>query len=139
LEDRILINLSFLTINLYVLFTAWFVHIAMGMIWFRPELFGKQWSKLIGQELKPAAKWLVPGMLGHLTMVLVLCVLLRLSHFTGAFGGICIGFLTWLGFIVPMEVAVLIWEKITFRLFLIRTGNQFLGILTSGAILGVWR
>jgi len=33
----------------------------------------------------------------------------------------------------------LIWEKIPFRLFLIRIGNQFIGMGISGFILGAWQ
>ena len=43
-------------INYLAVLVAWIVHIVMGLIWFRPELFGNEWSKLTGKELKPAKK-----------------------------------------------------------------------------------
>jgi hypothetical protein len=53
--------------------------------------------------------------------------------------GLFIGLLVWIGFIVPMEIGELVWEKIAFKLFLLRVGNQFLGISVSGFILGAWQ
>ena len=50
-----------------------------------------------------------------------------------------IGLLAWIGFVVPMESGELVWEKIPFRLFLLRTGNQLVGMAASGFILGAWQ
>jgi hypothetical protein len=134
-----MINFQFTDINLLAVFVAWIIHIVMGLIWFRPELFGKEWSRLTGKELKPEKKWLIPGIIGHLFMIFVLAILIRLSNSNDGFSGLLIGLLTWIGFIVPMEIGELIWEKIPFRLFLIRIGNQFVGIAVSGFILGTWQ
>jgi hypothetical protein len=131
-------NFQFEDINFLAVFVAWVIHIAMGLIWFRPELFGKEWSRLTGKELKPAKKWIIPGFIGHLLMIFVLAILIKLSNSNSGLSGLLIGLLTWIGFIVPMEVGELVWEKIPFRLFLIRTGNQFVGIAVSGFILGTW-
>jgi len=32
---------------------------ASGLLWFQPKLFGNEWSKLTGKELKPAKKWII--------------------------------------------------------------------------------
>ena len=130
---------QFSTINYLAVLVAWIVHIVMGLLWFRPELFGNEWSKLTGKELKPAKKWLVPGLIGHLLMIFVLVILIKLTNSTTGFNGMVIGLLTWIGFVVPMESGELVWEKIPFRLFLLRTGNQLIGIAVSGFILGAWQ
>ena len=132
-------TIHFTDINLFAVFVAWIIHIALGLIWFRPKLFGNQWSKLTGKELKPASQWIVPGLAGHLLMVFVLVILIKLTNSNNGLDGLLIGLLTWIGFIVPMETGELTWEKIPFRLFLIRIGNQFLGIGISGFILGAWQ
>jgi hypothetical protein len=72
-------------------------------------------------------------------MILVLVVLIKLTHSTNGLSGLLIGLLSWIGFIVPMEIGELVWEKIPFKLFLLRVGNQFLGIAVSGFILGAWQ
>ena len=126
-------------INIYAVVIAWMIHVVMGLLWFQPKLFGTQWSALTGQNLKPASKWIVPGFLGHLIMVLVLAILIDHTNAESGPGGMLVGILAWIGFIVPLEIGELVWEKIPFRLFLIRAGNHLIGLAVSGFILGVWR
>jgi len=130
---------QFSDINYLAVLVACIVHIVTGLLWFRPELFGNEWSKLTGRELKPAKKWLVPGLIGHLLMIFVLVILIKLTNSSTGFSGMFIGLLAWIGFVVPMESGELVWEKIPFRLFLLRTGNQLIGIAASGFILGSWQ
>jgi hypothetical protein len=49
------------------------------------------------------------------------------------------GILVCLGFMATLEIGELIWEKIPFKLFMIRVGNQLVGLASAGAILAVWR
>jgi hypothetical protein len=130
---------QFSGINYLAVLVAWIVHIVMGLIWFRPELFGNEWSKLTGKELKPAKRWLIPGLIGHLLMIFVLLALIKLTNASTGFNGMFIGLLAWIGFVVPMESGELVWEKIPFRLFLLRTGNQLIGMAVAGFILGAWQ
>jgi hypothetical protein len=134
-----MVQLQLSSINCLAVLLAWIVHIVLGLIWFRPELFGNEWSKLTGRELKPAKQWLIPGLIGHLLMILVLVILIKLTRATTGGQGIFIGLLAWIGFVVPMESGELVWEKIPFRLFLLRTGNQLVGIAAAGFILGAWQ
>ena len=126
-------------INLYAVFVAWIIHTASGLLWFQPRLFGNEWSKLTGKELKPAKKWLIPGLVGHLSMVFVLVIIIKMANIDNGLGGVLVGLLGWIGLVVPLEIGELIWEKIPFRLFLIRIGNQFIGMGISGFILGAWQ
>jgi hypothetical protein len=132
-------DFQFANINLLAVFFAWIIHIVLGLIWFRPEIFGNEWTRLTGKELKPASQWIIPGFIGHLLMILVLVVLIKLTHSTNGLTGSLIGLLAWIGFIVPMETGELVWEKIQFRLFMLRIGNQFIGLIVAGFILGVWQ
>jgi hypothetical protein len=132
-------TLHFSDINLYAVFVAWIIHTVSGLLWFQPKLFGNEWSKLTGKELKPAKKWIFPGLMGHLAMIFVLVIIIKIASINNGLGGLLVGFLGWIGFIVPMEIGELIWEKIPFRLFLIRIGNQFVGIGISSFILGAWQ
>jgi len=131
--------LHFTDINLYAVFVAWIIHIASGLLWFQPRMFGKEWSKLTGKDLKPAKNWIIPGFVGHLAMIFVLVILIKMANINNGSGGLLVGLLCWIGFIVPMEIGELIWEKIPFRLFLIRIVNQFIGIGISGFLLGAWQ
>ena len=132
-------TLHFTDINLYAVLAAWIFHTVSGLVWFQPMLFGNEWSMLTGQELSPAKKWLIPGLIGHLAMVFVLVLFIKMANIDSGLGGLLIGLLCWIGFVVPLEIGELIWEKIPFRLFLIRIGNQFIGMSFSGFILGAWQ
>jgi hypothetical protein len=134
-----MINFQFSDINFLAVLVAWVIHIVMGLIWFRPKLFGNEWSRLTGKVLRPATKWIIPGFIGHLVMILVLVILVKLTNSENGSSGLLIGLLAWIGFVVPMEIGELVWEKIPFRLFLIRIGNQLIGMALSGFILGAWQ
>jgi len=134
-----MVRFLFSDINIYAVIIAWVIHIGMGLLWFQPKLFGNKWSALTGQQLKPASQWIVPGFLGHLIMVLILAILIDHTNSDTGPAGMLIGLLAWIGFIVPLETGELVWEKIPFKLFLIRIGNHLIGLAVSGFIIGTWR
>jgi len=41
--------------------------------------------------------------------------------------------------VVTLEIGELIWEKIPFKLFMIRVGNHLVALTLAGIILAVWR
>ena len=126
-------------INLLAVFVAGVAHMVTGLVWYTPKLFGNAWAALTGKDLKPARQWLVAGIIGHQVIALALAVIVRLADATTVAGGIAVAVLVWLGFVVTMEIGELIWEKIPFRLFLIRIGNHLVALGIAGAILAVWR
>jgi hypothetical protein len=138
-EGMTMIGFQFAGLNLFAILAAGAAHIVLGLIWFHPAVFGKAWSELTGKSLEPAKAWLVPAMLGHFLMVSVLAFLIKVANPAGALGGALIGLIACAGFVVPMELGELVWEKGPFALFLLRVGNQLLGLAVSGLILGAWR
>ena len=118
---------------------AGIVHTVIGLIWFMPKLFGDLWVELTGKELKPASQWIAAGLIGHQVMALVLAVIINLANVTNLLGGMIVGVLVCIGFMATLEIGELIWEKIPFKLFLIRVGNQLVGLSFAGIILAVWR
>ena len=134
-----LLRSAFSDLNLFAVLVAGIVHIVGGLIWFQPKIFGSDWAKLTGKDLTPAFTWIPAGIIGHLIMALVLALIVKLSGAQMAFEGAIIGIITWAGFIVPLEIGELIWEKIPFKLFLIRIGNQLVGFIITGIILAVWQ
>jgi hypothetical protein len=126
-------------INLLAVLVAGIVHTVIGLIWFMPKLFGNPWVKLTGMEMKPARQWIPAGLLGHQVMAFVLAVIVNLANVTNVVGGMVVGISVCLGFMATLEIGELIWEKIPFKLFLIRVGNQLLGLSSAGVILAIWR
>ena len=134
-----LLNSVLARINLLAVLIAGITHMAIGLIWFQPKLFGNDWVKLTGKELQPASQWLPAGIIGHLVMALVLALIINLAYAATAVEGAIVGAMAWIGFIVPLEIGELIWEKIPFKLFLIRIFNHLVGLGIAGTILAVWR
>jgi hypothetical protein len=130
---------TFSAINYPAVLAAGIVHMATGLIWFNSKLFGKQWAELTKQELKPSKNWIAAGVIGHQVIALVLAAVIYLANATTAPEGIAIAIIIWLGFVVTLEIGELIWEKIQFRLFMIRIGNHLVALCLAGVILAVWR
>jgi hypothetical protein len=129
----------FSNINLLAVLVAGIVHMATGLIWYQPKFFGNTWANLTRAELKPAPQWLAAGLIGHQVIALVLAIIVTLANATTALGGIAVGGLVWLGFVVTLEIGELIWEKIPVKLFMIRIGNHLVALSLAGSILAVWR
>jgi len=127
------------SVNILAIIVAAIIHMLTGLIWYQEKAFGSTWSKLTGKDLSPSKQWLPVGILGHLILVFVLAVIIILATATTIFNGAFIGILVWLGFIVPLEIGELIWEKIQFKLFLIRISEHFVALILAGAILAIWR
>jgi hypothetical protein len=126
-------------INLWAVLVAGIVHTVIGLIWFMPKMFGNSWIQLTGKEMKPASPWIPAGLIGHQMMAFVLALIINLANVTNVVGGVVAGILVCLGFMVTLEIGELIWEKIPLKLFLIRVGNQLVGLSFAGGILAVWR
>ena len=125
-------------VNPLAVIVAGILHMVIGLVWYQPRLFGNAWAALTGKDLNPAKKWLGLGVIGHLTIALVLALLIGLAGARDAVGGFTIAFLVWIGFIVTLEIGELIWEKIQTKLFLIRIGEHLLSLGLAGIILAVW-
>jgi hypothetical protein len=132
--------LSSLThINPLAVLIAGLAHMVTGLVWFMPKFFGNSWTELTGQQMKPARRWIIAGIIGHQVIALALAMIVNLAGATTVTGGIAVGVLVWMGFIVTLETGELIWEKIPFKLFLIRIGGHLLSLSLTGIILAVWR
>ena len=126
-------------INLLAVLVAGIVHTVISLIWFMPKFFGNTWVELTGKELKPANRWIPAGLIGHQMIAFVLALIVNLANVTSAIGGVVVGILVCLGFMATLEIGELIWEKIPFKLFVIRIGNELIGLGSAGAILAIWR
>jgi hypothetical protein len=126
-------------INIVAVLVAGLAHMATGLMWFSPVCFGKQWMELTKQEMKPDRRWIAAGVIGHQVIALVLAVVVYLASATTILEGFVVGVLIWIGFVVTLEIGELIWERIPFKLFMLRIGNHFVALSVSGMILAVWR
>lgn len=126
-------------INLLAVLAAAIVHMLTGLVWFSSRLFGKAWVQLTGKSMTLTPPWALAGFVGHLLIASVLAVIVVLADATTVLGGIAVGVLVWAGFVVTLEIGELIWEKIPFKLFMLRIGNHLVALSIAAAILAVWR
>jgi hypothetical protein len=133
------LSAALLAVNPWAVIVAGLVHMITGLVWYMPMLFGPAWAVLTGKDPKPAKAWLVPGVIGHMIIALVLAMIVNLANATTVLGGLLVGALVWMGFVVTLEIGELIWEKIPVKLFLIRIAEHLVALGLAGIIVAVWR
>src|SRR2546428_14063788 len=107
--------------NFYIaVIVAAIVSFIIGGIWYQP-LFGKAWMAALGKTdadkeamRKQAPKGFVAGLIGALIASFVLALFLEYGRQAnvgmpaGGLGGLGVGFLGWLGFLLPTGVSAAI-------------------------------
>jgi hypothetical protein len=126
-------------LNWLAVIVLWIAHVVISLLWYQPALFGKAWVNLSGKELKPATQWFPAGLAAHFVCVFALAVIVNLANATTFVEGLALGLLVSICFIGAMLAGELVWEKIPFKLFLIRLGDQMLTLSLAGVILALWR
>ena len=126
-------------INWLAVLVCWVMHVVVSQAWFQPFFFGKAWVRLSGKEMKPATQWIPVGFLAHLVCIIALAVIVNLANATTILEGVALGLLVSIGFVGAILAGELVWEKIPFKLFLIRLGDQLLTLSLAGVILSIWR
>lgn len=117
----------------YVLATVWYAFLFPGL-----------WKQLTGiTEMRPSP--------GKMALVFLACVVMSfvLLHSivfgnayvgtSGVHGGLMGGFFSWLGFVAPVTLMGVMYEKRPWMLWLLDNGFWLVSLLAMGAILGVWR
>lgn len=135
------------TINFWPVIVSAVVAFAIGALWYSPFLFGKQWMRLMKmsesdiQNANPKEMW--SYYLVHFIVTLVsfsvLAFLISLTRIANPSEGAFLGFFVWLGFVAPIGVSELLWEKKSFKLIFINTTQVLLGLVIGGVIMGVWK
>lgn len=135
-------------INFLAIILAGISNMAVGFVWYSEALFGKQWMKLTGltkEKLEKGQKDMPKIMITSFIAALIMAYCLKHSAVyggayngtTGASLGLMTGFFTWLGFMMPVQLTNVLFERQPFKLFLIHTGYQLVAILLMGVILTV--
>ncbi len=129
-------------VNYLAVLVAALANYIIGAVWYS-VLFSKSWKRLQGlSEMKVSAASVILGIVGALVMSYVLDhALIFASAYMGTSGvgaGLIVGALNWLGFIAPVTIGVVTYEKKPFALWLLNNGYWLLSLLVMGVILAVW-
>ncbi|RJQ33979.1 DUF1761 domain-containing protein [Candidatus Parcubacteria bacterium] len=141
-------------INYVAVLVAAVAAMVLGYVWYGP-LFGKQWMAFMGmtpetmEKMKndPAGKNKMyfgygAQFVGALVMAYVLAHSLVFAsaymNVSGAIGGLQAGFWSWLGFVAPTTMGMVLWEGKPWTLWMIVAGYWLVNLLLMGVIMGAW-
>lgn len=135
------------TINFWPILVASIVSFGIGALWYSPILFGKEWMSLLKMtehdmlEIKArgVGKYYVAQFIATLVMFTILGFAISSIGIMSASDGGFVGFLAWLGLVLPVSLSGILWKREPGKLFLIDTINYLVVLAIGGAILGAWR
>jgi hypothetical protein len=130
-------------INYWAVIVAALANYIIGTLWYS-ALFGKLWKSLSGiSEMKPSPAAIVLGLVGALLMSWVLDHALIFGNaylkMSGIGAGLMCGFFNWIGFIAPVTLGVVIYEKKSWKLWVLNNSYWLLSLLAMGTILSIWK
>ncbi|UCH62564.1 MAG: DUF1761 domain-containing protein [Fidelibacterota bacterium] len=131
-------------ISLIAVLIASILGFGLGALWYSPKLFGKQWMAALDisteglqEEFSPARTYGTR----FVTTLVAAYVLARILVHTEAstlVAGFETGFLVWLGFVATFALDGVLFEKRSFKLYLINSGYYLVSLMLMGALLGLW-
>jgi accessory gene regulator protein AgrB len=118
----------------------------LGMLWYSPALFGKQWMKLVGltekdmekAKKKGMAKQMIIALVAVIVMSYVLSLFVQFSGAVSFAGGIITGFWIWLGFLATTMLNPQLWQGKPWALYVLNTGHYLVALALMGGILAAW-
>lgn len=142
--------MSEVPINYLAVLASAIASMVVGSLWYGP-IFGKQWITLQGWTPEAMAANKAKGMtksyilmfVGSLVMAYVLAhSLVFAADYLGVYGasaGLMTGFWSWIGFIAPVTLGIVLWEGRSWKLYILNNGYQLLNLLVMGVILALWQ
>ncbi len=138
------------SINYWAVLASAVASMILGFIWFGP-LFGKKWIALMGfseaQEMEERKKSMVKTnillFVGALVMSFILAHALIFAstymNVSGVSAGFAAGFWNWLGFIAPVTLSTVLFEKKSWKLYFINNAYWLISLVVMGIILASWK
>jgi hypothetical protein len=129
-------------LNIWAVFVAALSTFLIGGLWYSPAVFGKAWMKengFIEESLKNSNMVKIFG----LTFFLALIAAFNLAMFMGPEDkpemGAMWGFLAGFGWVATFIGTHYLFERKSFRLFLINAGYSIVTLTLMGVILAWWK
>ncbi len=137
-------------INYLAVFGGALIAMVVGSVWYGP-LFGKPWMKEMGMEKPKMTESMKKEMMksyslmfvGSLIMSYVLAhsIVFAATYFKmeGVAAGLMSGLWSWLGFVAPVTLGSVLWERKSWNLWLLNNGYYLVTLLLMGVLLAVWK
>ena len=117
----------------------------LGWAWFHPAVFGTRWMHMnsFTPEMVERGKKRMPltALIGLLAAMLVAWVMSYIMVLFGVYdliGAVELGFWLWLGFIVPVQLGMVLWEGKPWKLYIINVAYYFVNLSVMATILALW-
>jgi hypothetical protein len=129
-------------VNLLAVLIAAFVNYLFAYVWYG-VMFSKLWSDLTDiKDMKPNPIKIILVFIGALVMSFVLYHEIvfgdKFTGITGIKGGIMAGFFNWIGFIVPLTLTGVVYEKRSWKLWILDNAFWLIALLIMGAVESIW-
>jgi hypothetical protein len=132
------------TINLWPVIIASFVGFGISSLWYSPFLFGTSWialnEKANSYNVSSKKIWIsyIVHIIFSIVSFSIIYFALKLIGTSTVLDGAFVGFIAWLGFILPTDLGDYIWQKNSFKLFLINTVCSLLVTIVGTMIIVAW-
>ncbi len=129
-------------VNFLAVIAATLASYVIASIWYG-VLFRKLWMRLTGiTGMKPLPLNIILALVGSFVMSYVLYHSIAFGDAyvkaSGVSGGMSGGFFNWLGFIAPVTLMSVLYEKRSWKLWLLDNGFWIVSLHAMGAIIGAW-
>lgn len=133
-------------INIWAVAAAAVAAFFVGMVWYSPLLFSKQWMKEIGLEMPnplPTMSSMAPQM--GVSLVVQFVTAFVLAHVAVAFGAsgwsgaLQLGLWMWVGFYAPTVLSPVLWEKRSLTWYAITAGHLLVVSVLMSVIIVLWK
>ena len=132
--------LDYSAVNWVAVIVAAVVNVAIGTVWYLPQVFGKQWAALTGREISTSPNPMLYGVaiVGALITSYVLALVVHAVGAASITEGIVTGLILWLGFQATNQAVGGAFEGRSWTLWGINAGNGAVSLAVMGAILAAW-
>ena len=142
-----MLELNGLQINVIAVLVATAVTFILGFIWYA-KLFAKPWTREMGYDpnMRPDGKTMVKGMalmvIGNFLFAWVLAFYLAGWKFIPGFEqmstasfAVNSALSVWIGFLMPLHLSKVVWERHSWKLFFINSGYHLVAAVVVALIL----
>lgn len=138
--------MSILIVNYLAVLVASVVAMGIGMFWYSPSGFGKQWAAQMGwsvakmkeQMKKATGTTYLTAFAGNVVMAFVLAQLVANIGIVTVGDAVMLGIWAWVGFIATSFLSSVLWEGRTWQLYGINTAYQLVSLVVMSIILTMW-
>lgn len=131
-------------VSFWPILAAGVASVLIGWIWYHPKVFGSAWMRMSGinPEMAERGKKRMPLMaiIGLCASILVAYVMNYFGIAWGVYdlvGAIELGFWSWIGFVAPTMLGIVLWDQKPFRLYLVNTLYWLVAFVVMAIILVV--